>query len=123
VIGNARQMATETGKWYIQLRNDAITSATELARGYTIAVNKIPGVVKSMLADAVAEVAKSATHFFNAGKDAAQGIIDGFKNKAKDVTVETTKMGINMIRAFDKAIGRQSPAKEFIKAAEDAGQG
>ena len=122
-ISTIKQMMIDSGIHFTNLKNNAITSAKDLAKGYRIAVEVLPGAVKTVMIEAAAEAAKSAIHFYDAGKDAAQGIINGLKSKVADVGVEAGKLGLTMLKKFDLSIGRQSPAKEFIKSAEDVGRG
>lgn len=111
-VSTLRQMATDAGIEFTNLRNDAIKSASELVKGYRLSVDKLPGVVKDMMTDAAIEATKGIANFFKAGEDIGQGLINGLKSKAKEVAVETGKLGINMLQRFKDELGIRSPVEK-----------
>lgn len=120
---NLVDMAVTGSNQFTTLKNNGIESVKGLAKGIVFVKVDVPRIIREAVRDAVLEAVKSATEFYKAGQDAAQGLINGLKSKVVDVGVESGKLGLKMIQSVNKAIGRQSPAKEFIKITEDAGEG
>lgn len=112
VINDFQQMHVDGLKWISQLRTDGIKAAQDLTNGVRISTEVIPGIVKNIMIEAAANAAKSATEFFKAGQDAAQGLIDGMEHRKKVVGVGAAALGRTMINSLDKAIGRESPIEK-----------
>lgn len=60
---------------------------------------------------------------FNGGLDAAQGLVDGWESKTKDVESSFYKLGKSAEKAFKKSLGIKSPSKVLRKAGQDSGDG
>lgn len=65
----------------------------------------------------------AATALYQAGVDAAQGIVDGLKKQEAAINAQMDKIAAAMLGAIKKALGIKSPSKEMAKIGSFAGAG
>lgn len=78
------------------------------------ALNELEG----QLSSAAGGLGKAAsTELYQAGVDAAQGLVDGLKKQHAEIEKQMDLIAEAMIKAIKKALGIKSPSREFAKIA------
>jgi tape measure domain-containing protein len=80
--------------------------------------------LSNQLDAAAGDLGKSAANsLYQAGVDAAQGIVDGLKKQEAAINAQMDKIALAMLTAIKKALGIKSPSKEMAKVGSFAGEG
>jgi tape measure domain-containing protein len=76
------------------------------------------------LASAAGALGSKAAHdLYDAGVNAAQGIVDGLAKQQKTIEKMMTNIATAMLKAIKKALGIKSPSKEFEKVGKWSNEG
>jgi tape measure domain-containing protein len=78
------------------------------------ALNELEGQLSSV---ASGLGSSASTELYQAGVDAAQGLVDGLKNQHAEIEKQMDAIADSMIKAIKKALGIKSPSREFMKVA------
>ena len=102
---------------------DALPFAQELLNGGKDAVSQINSLGAEL--DKISgQIGKSAsTNLYQAGVDAAQGLVNGLKAQQANIAAEMTKIANSMVAAIKKALGIKSPSRIFMKVGAFSAQG
>jgi hypothetical protein len=66
---------------------------------------------------------KAASDMYQAGVNAAQGLVDGLNKSMKTIEAQMTKIANAMVKAIKKALGIKSPAKALIPVGKFMNEG
>jgi tape measure domain-containing protein len=102
---------------------DALPFATELLNGGKDAVTQI-NTLGSELDKISGQIGKSAsTNLYQAGVDAAQGLVNGLKAKQTEIAAQMNVIAKSMVTAIKTALGIKSPSRVFMKMGQFTGDG
>lgn len=102
---------------------DAMPFIDELLKGGKGKVTEFNGLQKQ-LDSAAAKLGKdSSTNLYQAGVNAAEGLVKGLEKERKKLETEMTKIANYMVKAMKKALGIKSPSREFAKIGSWSTQG
>ena len=107
----------------VESGTDALPFAQELKKGGKIAVNEI-----NTLADDVELSAKklsktASTELYQAGVDAAKGILDGLKSQEKSLKAEMEKLAGFLVTAIKDELKIKSPSRVMQEIGQYTGEG
>ena len=116
----------------VEMKDEAVTKLAELVAEVVSAFVEFASAVWDGMVEAVTNVATgvsdmisefTSADWFSAGTDIVQGVINGIKSMWSTATGVAKSLGGAIMDGFNKMIGRNSPAKEFIYGGEDIVRG
>lgn len=99
---------------------DAQSLVNQLASGGKAAVAEFNKVNKNLEASAKRLADKAASELYDAGIQAARGLVNGLKKNQRDLRIEMNKLATYMVNSIKKALGIKSPSREFMEVAKYA---
>lgn len=102
---------------------DALPFAQELLSGGKAAVNQVNKLGNDLSKISGTLGKNASTELYQAGVDAAQGLVNGLKAQQKNIEAEMTKISNYMVNAIKKALGIKSPSRVFMKVGVFSAQG
>jgi hypothetical protein len=97
--------------------------AEQLLRAGKPAIDEINKLDAELLANAANLAQQAAANLYQAGVDAAQGLVDGLKAKQTQLADAMDNLADMMVRSLKRKLGIRSPAKAFAEIAKQSVQG
>ncbi len=108
----------ETYKDLLATGTSALPFVESLLAGGKRSVDEVNKLGKELDAAGAALGKNASSELYQAGVDAAAGLVKGLQNQQKNIEKEMDKIASFMIKAIKKALGIKSPSKEFAKIGE-----
>lgn len=97
--------------------------ANALLAGGAGAVTEVNGLIDQIGQQADALGLAASSRMYQAGVDAAQGLVDGLNSLSNQLTTAATALGNAIAASLKKALGIASPSRVMIAAMGDVGDG
>ena len=111
----ARGLGDKAYKHLLAQGADALPFAQELIAGGSASINELNSL-GSQLNTASSKLGKTASsELYQAGVDAAQGLVNGLKKQQKAIQKQMDKIAGWMVNSIKRRLGIKSPSKEFAK--------
>lgn len=118
-----KQMAIDTALSFGKIRSSGTDAFVKLNGAINLATTKIPSYVKTKMAQALAEVIIKVGQFRNAGRDVVQGLINGMKDKLKDIRDTARNIGNTITKTVRNALQVKSPSRVMIGIGRNVSEG
>ena len=89
--------------------------ADQLLAGGQDSINEINSLDSELLSASTTLAKDAAKNLYQAGVDAAQGLVDGLKAKKAELQVEMENLATMMVRSIKRQLGIRSPSKIFAE--------
>jgi hypothetical protein len=111
---------------YKKLLEEGVVSqafADALLAGGPEAIAQVNALDAGLMAEAAALAESSANNLYNAGVQAAQGLVDGLQQKKTDLFNAMTELANVIIKAIKKRLKIKSPSEEFARLGKFSAEG
>jgi hypothetical protein len=102
---------------------DALPFMQQLLDGGKSAVDAVDSLGAQLDTAAQGMGSTASTTLYQAGVDAAQGVVDGLKSQEAAIQAQMDKIALGMVAAIKKALGIKSPSTVFAEVGKNANEG
>ncbi len=107
----------------VESGTDALPFAQELKKGGKIAVNEVNTLANDVELSAKKLSKTASTELYQAGVDAAKGLLDGLKSQEKTLKAEMEKLAGYLVTAIKTELKIKSPSRVMMEIGSYVGEG
>jgi len=94
---------------------DATPFITQILNGGQTSVNELNTLNSALQTSAQSLGSSASTALYQAGVDAAAGLVKGLENQQAAIEAQMDKIALSMVAAIKRALGIKSPSREFME--------
>ena len=107
----------------VESGTDALPFAQELKKGGKVAVNEVNTLANDVELSAKKLSKTASTELYQAGVDAAKGLLDGLKSQEKTLKAEMEKLAGYLVTAIKTELKIESPSRVMMEIGSYVGEG
>jgi hypothetical protein len=125
ILNQLRELGLDdtTYKMLLEKGTAGTNFAKQLLAGGKGAVDQLNTLDKDLATVSKQIGTDAARNLYQAGVNAARGVVQGLRNQKANLEKEMTKLGDWIVRAIKKRLGIRSPSEEFATIAKRMGEG